>query len=324
MILFSVIVPVYNVEQYLDECVKSLIQQTYRNMEIILVDDGSTDLSGMMCDEYAKMDNRIHITHKKNGGQSSARNEGLKQAKGDYILYVDSDDYISPDFLELMEQQLSIQPYDMIIAKIVNFTDGSNIKMKHIQKGNICLSPEQALENAYYQNLFDVSNGAKVIKSNIANECPFQEGMIYEDFKNMYKLISKCDSVLYMSEPRYFYRQRVNSTMNSSFDNRKWILIDIARENLDFVKENYPNIIEAAVRRYVYSNFHILGRVIRIDNLYEESEKLRDNILTYKRNILMNRRVCLKEKISVCILGFGLKPYRMFWNLYCRLKGKKV
>lgn len=324
MHLFSIIVPVYNVETYLDECVQSLVNQTYSNIEIILVDDGATDSSGIMCDRYAKEDTRICVVHKCNGGLSSARNAGLEHANGDYILYVDSDDYISLDFMELIEQQLLIKSFDMLIAGKVEFVDGRKPKIKKMSKKNVLLTPEEALESVYYQELFDTNSWAKVMKTEIARKNPFAEGILYEDFKNIYKFISECDSVIYLPQPQYFYRQRNNSIMNSSFDDRKLVLIDIAKENLNFVEEKYPDITDAAIRRYVYSNFHILGRTILVDEMLPKSEEIRNNILMYKSNILMNKRISLKEKISVCILDWGLKPYEIIWNIYCRVKGKVI
>lgn len=324
MHLFSIIVPVYNVEAYLDECIHSLVCQSYSNIEIILVDDGSTDSSGIMCDRYAEEDARISVVHKKNGGLSSARNAGLEYANGNYILYVDSDDYISLDFMELIEQQLLVKAFDMLIADKVEFIDGKDPKIKKKQRQNVVMTPEQALESVYYQELFDTNSWAKVMKAEIAKKNTFVEGILYEDFKNIYKFISECNSVIYLPTPKYFYRQRSNSIMNSSFDDRKLILIDIAKENLDFVKGKYPDITDAVIRRYVYSNFHILGRTILIDQMHPKSEELRNNILSYKSNILMNARISLKEKISVCILSLGLKPYKIFWNFYCRVKGKVI
>ncbi|MCM1234206.1 MAG: glycosyltransferase [Ruminococcus flavefaciens] len=324
MHLFSIIVPVYNVEIYLDECIQSLIHQIYKNIEIILIDDGSTDVSGIMCDGYERKDSRIKVIHKDNGGLSSARNAGVAQAKGDYIVFVDSDDYISLDFLELIEQMLLKKPFDMIVADTINFMDGNKPKEKKFNNKNINMTPEEALESVYYQKHFDTSAWGKVMKAEIVKKHPFVNGILYEDFKNIYKFMSECKSILYMPEVKYFYRQRINSIMNSSFDDRKLILIDIAQENLDFVKGNYPNITEAAVRRYVYANFHILGRTIKTKVMWEKSEEIRRNILDYKKNILINNKISLKEKIGICILSLGLKPYKVFWNLYCRVKGKVI
>lgn len=326
MHLFSIIVPVYNVEEYLDECIESLIFQTYNYIEVILVDDGSTDLSGSICDVYKEKDSRICVIHKENNGLSSARNAGLKIAHGDYILYVDSDDYISRDFLDLIEKQLLFKEFDMVVAQTVNFVDGKKPSMTINRKlKNTCFSAEEALEAIYYQYPFDTNGCAKVMRKEIAQKYPFVEEVFYaEDFRNMYSFISECQTILYMPEPKYFYRKRINSIMNSSFDNRKLVLIDIAKENMELVSKEYPNIINAAIRRYVYSNFHILGRTIQFDEMSDKSKELRENILTYKKSILMNAKVSLKEKVSVCILYLGLKPYRILWKFYCRIKGKNV
>lgn len=324
MYLFSIIVPVYNVEQYLDECIQSLIDQTYKNFELILVNDGSSDSSGILCDRYKEKDCRVCVIHKTNGGLSSARNAGLWRARGDYVLYVDADDYISLDFLERVAEKLTAKPFDMVVGDTVFFVDGRKPKISNVQKKEQILTPEEALESVFYQEFFDTNACAKVMKKEIARMHPFVDGILYEDFKNIYKFIAACEQVLYFPESRYYYRQRANSIMNSAFDERKWVLIDIAEENLDFVTERYPDITDAAIRRYVYSNFRILRIVVWISGMQKQSEELRGNILKYKKNLLANKRVGIQEKLSVCILSLGLKPYKFFLYVYCRLKGQSV
>lgn len=326
MCFVSIIIPVYNVEKYLDECMNSILSQTMKDFEVILVDDGSKDNSGIMCDGYAEKDKRVKVLHKSNGGLSSARNFGLDSAIGDYILYVDSDDYISTDYLEQMHNVLSRKEYDMVIANTVNFLDGSKPTKEKVDEESVVegLTPEEAMENIYYQERFDTNAWAKMMKRNIAQMHRFKEGVLYEDFDIIHEMIFSCKNIAFLSKPKYFYRCRQDSIMNSFFDEKKLYLLDIAEKHVNFIQEHHPRLIPAVYRRYVYSNFHILGRIVFKPEYKEESKQIRKNILKYSKNVLCNERVSAKEKVGIIILKCGLIPYGFFWKMFCLIKNKKI
>lgn len=326
MCFVSVIIPVYNVEKYLEECMESILSQTIKNFEVILVDDGSQDNSGKICDKYAEKDVRVKVLHKSNGGQSSARNYGLDHATGDYILYVDSDDYLSSDYLEQMYNMILIEDYDMVIGNTVNFMDGIKIVIGNELKENNVekFTPEEAMESVYYQEKFDTNLCAKMVKRKIAQMNRLKEGVIYEDFDIIHELIFSCQKIVFLSKPKYFYRCRMGSTMNSPFDEKKFYLLDIAEKHVDFVREQHPELLPAVHRRYVYSNFHILGKTIFNSKYKEKNRQIRMNILKYGNSVLHNKRVGMKEKIGIEILKCGLFPYMLFWKIFCVIKNKKI
>lgn len=323
--MISIIIPVYNVEKYIKESVDSVINQTASDFEIVLVDDGSTDNSGKICDEYGARDSRIKVVHKENGGLSSARNSGVEVATGDYVLFLDSDDYISSNYIQRMNEELQKNSYDMIVCYTLDFNDGEMPQLSKIEgKQRTELTPEQALENIYYQRLFDTNACGKLMRIDTIRKYPFVNGVLYEDFNNVHMFLDECEKILFLPETVYFYRQRNNSIMNSYFDERKFFLIEVAEKHLRYVQDKHPKIMDAAIRRYIYSNFHILGRIINKSEYEAKSKELRKNILNYKHSLLHNKNVGMKDKMAVRVLSVGMSPYRLFWNTFCKIKKKNV
>ena len=186
----SVVVPIYNVEKYLEKCIKSILNQTYNNLEIILVNDGSTDNCLNICKKFEKIDKRIFVINKENGGLSEARNYGIDKATGKYITFVDSDDYIDEDYLEFLYKNLIINNCDISICnpRIV-YEDGgkSRTLYKYCFPQNIVLEGEKALEMMLYQKKFDNSAWGKLYKINLFDEIRYPVGKLYEDIATTYK-----------------------------------------------------------------------------------------------------------------------------------------
>ncbi len=183
--LISVIIPIYNVEKYLKKCIDSVISQTYKNLEIILVDDGSPDNCGIICDEYAQKDDRIIVIHKKDGGLSDARNAGIEICKGEYISFIDSDDFVSPYFIEMLYR--GVHDYNCEIATVehgVRFMDVEDEAVVFTTEKSQCsyeeIKPREAIRLMMYQRL---PNGApwRLYKREIWNELRFPVGWLYED-----------------------------------------------------------------------------------------------------------------------------------------------
>jgi glycosyltransferase involved in cell wall biosynthesis len=208
--LVSIIVPVYNVEEYLPQCIESLIGQSYENIEILLVDDGSKDNSGNICKEYALVDSRIKVFHKKNGGLSDARNYGLKYSQGDYISFVDSDDYVHPDFIYQLYS--SIKDSDLSLCDFMSFTNMDEIKyvnneiiVNHIDR-DIYL---RELVNLDKVKLVVAWN--KLYRKSLWNDFSFVRDVLHEDEFAIHHIINKCNRIAINNRKLYFYRQRENS-----------------------------------------------------------------------------------------------------------------
>lgn len=215
--LISVIIPVYNVSRYLRQCVDCVLSQTYRQLQIILVDDGSTDGSEQMCDEYAKQDERIQVIHKPNGGLSDARNVGTENAKGDYIVYLDADDkWLSGDFVEQLVSRAEHTGADMLLIRQQRFA--SDDYLPQCTAYSYCESDFRsdtlsAFECLYKKRAYPVSAWSKMIKTSILrdNNILFTKGLLGEDMDWTSRLLPHVSSVSYCNEAVYLYRERPGS-----------------------------------------------------------------------------------------------------------------
>ena len=187
--LISIVVPVYNVEKYLGTCVESILKQTYSNIEVILVDDGSTDCSGKMCDHYMGQDERIKVIHKKNGGLSDARNKGIIQAEGEYITFIDSDDVVSSDYVEYLYNILEENDGDIAICNPVHCYPNEKIVFEQETFKRV-YKAEDAIVEMLYQKSFLVAAWGKLYKKDYFEEIEFPKGMLFEDSAVMYKMMN--------------------------------------------------------------------------------------------------------------------------------------
>lgn len=211
--LISVIIPVWKVDRFLEKCLDSVINQTYRNLQIILVDDGSPDASGEICDLYAKKDQRIEVIHQKNAGVCVARNEAMKKVRGEYIGFVDPDDWISPDMFEYLYNGIVKYNTQMSVCRYYRVTDGKDTYSNC--DGEDCkFTRQQAIEDLV--NRFIIRNvfWNKLFKRELFNDISFPEGRIYEGTLMIYKLIEKCDSVALLGDPKYYYLDNPTSYVN--------------------------------------------------------------------------------------------------------------
>ena len=219
MDLVSIIVPVYNVEQWLPRCVDSLIAQTYKNLEIILVDDGSADNSGKICDEYAEKDDRIVVIHKDNGGLSSARNAGLEVAKGNYISFVDSDDWVSLLFIENLYVALKENNCEISECNYVK-TSGIDCQNDEFQPGIVVASSEVAVNSVIDDGVFSVIVCNKLYKKSLIT-VSFEEGRLHEDTFWAHQIVANCKQIVKINDCLYYYYQRENSIMGSSYSEKR-------------------------------------------------------------------------------------------------------
>ncbi|MCI5610578.1 MAG: glycosyltransferase [Roseburia sp.] len=266
--MISVIVPIYNVERYLQQCIDSILNQTYRDLEIILVDDGSSDNCGMICDNYKKNDSRIRVIHKLNGGLSDARNTGLATASGEYVCFIDSDDYINPHMFEIMiskgnEADIIIcNKKDLYKERINAFTiiDSTEIEiMKGIDAFKHFLLEDKegyvvAWNKLYRRNIF------------IENNIRYPVGKIHEDCFTTYKTFLAANKVVYIDMPLYVYRHREGSIMSNKNIEKDMSIIDAYDQVLQMVKAKYIDLEEMAEYRYIISNLFCASRVMGKEN----------------------------------------------------------
>ena len=258
MELVSVIVPVYNVEKYLARCIQSVCGQSYQGLEIILVDDGSKDKSGVICDEYAERDGRIKVIHKENGGLGDARNAGVEKAEGKYLLFVDSDDRIHENLVRDTVETAEKNQADMVIFDYIGEEENGNLT----DRFTFPFSANRVIEVAEEKELIMRSCSAvnKLIRRELWKESGFQfpKGRYYEDLATIPKVMTKTKKIVYLPEVYYYYLMRDGSIMHSrnfekNYEDRTWavdqLLEYFERENLI---ETYRNELEYLVFENTY------------------------------------------------------------------------
>ncbi len=247
--LVSIIIPVYNTAPYLEKCVHSVLAQTYAHIEVILVDDGSTDSSPLLCDQLAQTDSRICVVHQKNGGLSNARNSGVRVAKGASALFIDSDDWIVPSLLQRLIDLQGVNPRVLCVAGIQPVLENTVVSDPAVPSPAVRLSPLEACSGMLYQTAFDTSACAKLVPLEIARENPFPDGRLYEDLATVYKWVLAAEEVAVTEDRLYCYLQRPGSIVRQRFSARqldeKWAVDALCQ----FVSAHAPSILDAAVSR---------------------------------------------------------------------------
>lgn len=301
--MISVIVPVYGVEDYLDQCVKSIVAQSYTDLEIILVDDGSPDGCPAMCDAWAKKDRRIIVIHKPNGGLSDARNAGLNVANGDYISFIDSDDWIVPTMLETMLSTLLQADADICSCGIINaYEDGST------QSWNLPFlngDSESFLRALYSDTSVPVATWNKLYKSELWTELRFPKGKICEDAFTTYKLIDSSKKLVQIPDKLYYYRIHSGSIMTSSFRLARMDEEEAWRCNYEFIAKRYPTLKENAYDFYLQKvniTIHAIG-IDQRSEFQEQFDYLKRVLKTNLSYVLFHSRLSFKHRIKF-ILDF--------------------
>lgn len=302
--LISVIVPVYNVEKYLDKCIESITKQTYSKLEIILVDDGSTDQSGKICDIWQQKDHRIEVIHKINGGLSDARNVGIKNSKGEYLVFVDSDDYLELDMIENLYQNALENDAQIVAGGFIYET--SSEQMPYYAKKNYIANSEEALKRLFTNN--DISSNIcdKLYKKELFDKIEFPVGKIHEDMATLYKLLDKACTISHIDKAGYHYVQRQGSIINSKFNKKQLSIIEFKEDIVEFIKERYPDLLEEAEIFFIQQlNKDII--VCYQNNLKEEYKFWKNKLRKYLVKILKNSKMTIRTKMKsiFIILGVG-------------------
>lgn len=310
--LISVIVPIYNVENYLSVCIESLIHQSYKNIEIILVNDGSTDGCELICSEYKKLDSRIIVINKKNGGLSESRNEGMKLSNGEYLMFVDSDDYISLDCIEYLYNLLITNNSNLAIGGVEKFDDSTDKTIWSTFNG---------------KELIDIYSKEEAIKDMLINGCAswgrlyerkthenilFPLGEINEDEAIVIKILDKCDRVIKTNRVVYKYRYRRQSITSTAWHLKKMDWYFHAKENYKFISFKYCSLKKYARYRYCLSIIWCLNNMTINKNLYaSQIELLKRELKSIFLSVLNERLLSSKEIIRCFLLIYFYGLYSM-------------
>ena len=320
----SIIVPVYKVEHYLPCCMDSILTQTYRDYELVLVDDGSFDECGSMCDEYAFSDSRFFSVHKKNGGLSDARNIGLELAGSEYIDFIDSDDYVSLEMLELSINELCKTQSDIVCFGVNSFSENglNDYRPVHFEESKVYDEKECLI-------LLLSNNGAgdyawnKVYRRNLFHDVTYPKGWIYEDVATTYKVFAKAKRVAVIDRDLYFYRYNPEGiSHNKAFQEKNIHAVYACRNQLDFVRQNCPEYTDLAIAKTF--NFCILfsNHAAAHKKVFASRKHIRYvcRFVAENRKAIMKSNVCSNRHKRYCrsvrwgILGWIaiVKIYRQY------------
>ena len=314
--LISIIVPVYNVETYLAKCVDSILAQTYTNLEIFLVNDGSSDCCGKLCDEYAKEDKRIKVIHKKNGGLSDARNVAIDVTTGEFITFIDSDDYVTDDYIMTLYSLIEKYECKVSIALYNTFVEGSKPKVVNRVYREDCQTNIKAIEEMFYQEKYDTASWAKIYHSSLfATGIRYPKGIVYEDLATTYLLIFQSDKVAFCNRRIYNYLLRRDSIEGSSFSSKKMDsalkVCELMESHLDILGK----VMQAYQCRMMSFFFHLL---LKMPDGYEQRNMLYKRIKAIRWSVLCNSRARKKARVASLLSYFGLGVVKGVFHLIDR------
>jgi glycosyltransferase involved in cell wall biosynthesis len=319
----SIIIPVYNVEKYLSTCLDSVINQTYQNLEIILVNDGSTDSCPQICDTYSAIDHRIKVIHKKNGGLSDARNAGYQEVTGDYLAFVDSDDKVALDLYQNLIEASILYNADIVECGFLKFQDEKDLEKTIGQNKVEEFETEKALELLLIEDLKQVVWN-KLYKSDVVNNLLFEKNKIHEDEFWTYQIFARAKKIVRVNKPLYFYRQQNESIMAEKYSVKRLAGIEAREERIEFVKQKFPKLTYLAVQSFWHAALYNYLLIVEnpdvdVDFKFRKSivkkikEQVKPNYSAHwniKERIWLtfffaNPRVC--SKLRIFLRDWGLK-----------------
>lgn len=316
--LVSIIIPVYNVSAYLKQCLNSVITQTYQNLEILLIDDGSEDNSGKICDDFALKDKRISVFHTKNNGLSASRNVGLKKLKGTYVTFVDSDDYIDKQYIEILVEAAIKYSSSLVIGSYIKFTDKHlpQPAVNHIlleKQYIVKYSSREAISNMLYRKELSMYSHGKLYNSNLFHEICFPRGRLFEDVPVTWNIMKQIDNVIFINLPLYYYRQRDGSIINSSFSSSKMDQAYFAKSIVDEVYGD-KELYKAAVSKYF---FCLADLYTQVDSKHvKEKRILESELKKYSPLVKKNTENSPALKILATLGNFHVYFIRILGKAY--------
>lgn len=307
--LVSIVVPVYNVETYLDACVSSLVEQDLKDIEILLVDDGSTDASSRLCDAWAQRDDRIKVIHKENGGLSDARNVGVTAACAPYVGFVDSDDRVTPTMYQVLYENLKREQADISICGVFSCYADKIIEPESCDYFTV--DNVEAMREILGGKRLRVWVPVKLYPTNVMRETPFPVGRTYEDAFRVVDIFSKVKNVVVDLRPQYYYWHHEGTISSAAFNEKTLDIIDAYEHCHEVVMRDYPELEIEARFRCFWSRFEVLDKIL-VSEQRGKTEAER-HIVTYLRkhwySILKNPYFGVARKLAFCALLINRRLY---------------
>ena len=313
--LTSIIVPVYNVEKYLDECLQSIVSQSYTNIEILLIDDGSLDASGDICDEWSIKDSRVKVIHQKNAGAAAAKNTGLRNMSGDLFVIVDSDDILASDILLEQWNVMKETGADIVESELIKFNDGSELPyIRKIEEVLETFNAEQALAELMQNRKLHQTPVCKLYKVQLAKKVEFVPGTYIDDEFWTYRIFGNAIKIVKFPRAGYFYRQHSSSTMGRAYSVNRTVILDAFEQRIYYMEQRFPELVLIAVRTYLGTCIYHYQKLCEFSDIKESSlykAKIRTNYKkVYKKYGTSN--MDLKKRIR--FIMFRLCP-----EGYCKI-----
>ncbi len=327
----SVIVPVYNVEPYLENCIESIVNQTFRDFELLLIDDGSDDKSRFICDTYAAKDERIVVFHQEHGGVSAGRNKGIRESRSEYIAFVDADDYVDSKYLETLYRTMKKYRADLVLSDAVDVWQEPRPKQGQKSDDFRSKRAEIVSRAEAYRRMFlcihtSVTLWANLYHRRVFQDIRFPEGEIHEETKVLNRLIENCERIVCIPYKGYYWRIRKGSLMHGGTASEKYTAVKNAKHLWDFMGEHYPDVEDAARIFYVNTCLQSLNRIIcNQERAYEKKCRiLRGKIIRESVFFLLNSHSRMVEKGAVVCIGLGIPFYRQIFRFYLQFSGKEA
>ena len=315
--LISVIVPVYKVEEYIHRCVDSILAQSYDKLEVILVDDGSPDNCGLICDEYHTQDERVKVIHRENGGLSAARNSGLEIATGEYIMFVDSDDWLDINSIKYLHQILVEYGADVSAVGLLSVIDGTEIADNKYSNKVRVYDKVQSLETFLFNGQLSPCACGKLWKTNLWVDIRFPEGKLHEDQFTIYKIIDKIYCSVLSENKMYFYFKREGSIGHSGFSKRTYDLHDAIQEEYSFITTKYPetksNLVVALI------TWEIVFINMMVHSNYKDDEIIECVRRITRKNIfkcMTCEYINITRKMQIFLFAYCFPLYKQTYKRY--------
>ena len=315
--LISVIVPAYNVEKFIGKCIDSILRQSFKDFEVLLIDDGAKDSTPEICDACAKKDSRIKVYHKENGGLSDARNYGIDRMQGKYVTFIDSDDYVDSGYFEYL-YGLITQEEDIQIAicgkKSVREDENASPDPETFHE---IITGERAVQKMLCGHGSGHSAWGKLYSANLWKTVRYPKGKIYEDYATTYRVMALVDKAAWGNAAMYFYVQHIESIMHQKCSRRSLSLVDIADEETEFIVKKWPALKQEALARKVTSGLKCLQNILNAKNeeLDDNKQKTVEDVRRHKPELMASKKEALKTKIKIIALLLGERTFGFIYNL---------
>lgn len=318
--LISIIVAIYKVEKYLPKCIESILNQTYNNIELILVNDGSPDNSLTICNKYASKDQRVKVISKENGGQATARNAALDVAKGDYIGFIDGDDWIENEMFQILYDTLNAEGSDIIQCGWYKVESNGQKTCPHPEPFKEIYTSDEGLDELILSEgkHLNTSVCCKLFKKHVAQQFRFTPVRAYEDDEFIFKTVSVAKKIVCINAPLYNYLNRENSTMTATFNINKLALVTVQKNICDLLKSRYPQRFDLSQKILCSKQFYILNCLLtnpQVDKNGELVKALKKSILQFYSEYMQNPRMGQNKIMLILIKNFPQFIWKRILNM---------